>query len=287
MGHSVSLPALDIPSLLRKHGLHTRKRLGQNFLIDDQVLEKIVCTADIQPDDIVLEIGAGIGNLTRHLAVHASQVLAVEIDEHILGLLEEVTGELKNVRIIPGDILTLRFNQIFQNVLSPGQSFLVVANIPYYITSAVIRHLLEAPIKPTRIVLTIQREVAQRICAAPGELSLLALSVQVYGKPSIVARIPAGAFYPPPQVDSAVVRIDMYPQPVIETARLDDFFRVARAGFSQKRKTLRNSLSSGLGLPHDKIEDQLAFAGIDPNRRAETLSLPEWERLTLAFYTPR
>jgi 16S rRNA (adenine1518-N6/adenine1519-N6)-dimethyltransferase len=155
----------------------------------------------------------------------------------------------------------------------------VVANIPYYITSAVIRHLLESPLKPGRLVLTVQREVAGRITAGPGEMSLLALSVQVYGKPEIVARIPAGAFYPPPKVDSAVVRVDLYPDPLLPDPLLPIFFRLAKAGFSQKRKTLRNALSAGLALPPIEVEALLRSAGVDPMRRAETLSISEWSEL--------
>jgi 16S rRNA (adenine1518-N6/adenine1519-N6)-dimethyltransferase len=165
--------------------------------------------------------------------------------------------------------------------LQPG--YLVVANIPYYITSAVIRHLLESPVKPTRLLLTVQREVAERICAKPGDLSLLALSVQVYGAPSITGKLPAGAFYPPPSVDSACVRVDIHPEPLIPPDSLKGFFRIIKAGFSQKRKTLRNSLSAGLALPPEKTAVLLTAASIDPMRRAETLSIPEWGKVVETF----
>ncbi|HZW04026.1 MAG TPA: rRNA adenine dimethyltransferase family protein, partial [Anaerolineaceae bacterium] len=161
--------------------------------------------------------------------------------------------------------------------------YLVVANIPYYITSALIRHLLEAPRKPARLVLTVQQEVAERIAAVPGEMSLLALSVQVYGRPAVVARIPAGAFFPAPKVDSAVLRVDLYPDPVIPRERLEAFFRLIKAGFSQKRKTLRNTLASGLHLAPVEAAARLQAAGIDPQRRAETLSLAEWKDLVEQF----
>jgi 16S rRNA (adenine1518-N6/adenine1519-N6)-dimethyltransferase len=157
--------------------------------------------------------------------------------------------------------------------------YLVVANIPYYITSAIIRHLLENEPKPRRIVLTIQKEVADRICVAPGDMSLLALSVQVYGKPRVAARIPAGAFFPAPKVDSSVLCLDVYPEPQITTELLEMFFKLIKAGFSQKRKTLRNSLSSGLHISPTDAADLLTKAEIDPMRRAETLSIPEWQRL--------
>ena len=166
-----------------------------------------------------------------------------------------------------------------------ASEYLVVANIPYNITSALIRHLLEASVPPSRLVLTIQLEVAQRICASPGDMSLLALSVQVYGQPELTARIPASAFYPPPRVDSAILRIERYPAPLIPTTQLDGFFQLIKAGFSQKRKTLRNSLSAGLRLSHAMVEELLKTAGIDPMRRAETLSLPEWRTLTGEFTT--
>jgi 16S rRNA (adenine1518-N6/adenine1519-N6)-dimethyltransferase len=155
----------------------------------------------------------------------------------------------------------------------------VVANIPYYITSAVIRHLLEAEHRPSRAVLTVQKEVAERICAGPGKMSLLALSVQVYGKPAIVGQIPAEAFYPSPKVDSAILRLEIYPQPRIPTPLLDKFFVLIKAGFSQKRKTLRNALSGGLRIAPVDVEQLLTMAGIDPQRRAETLSLEEWGKL--------
>ena len=166
----------------------------------------------------------------------------------------------------------------------------LVANIPYYITSAIIRRLLEAPVKPTRMVLTMQREVAARICAEPGDMSLLAVSVQLYGEPQIVARIPAGAFYPPPQVDSAVVRIAVGTEPAVtlgEGVSEQEFFRAVRAGFGQKRKTLRNSLKAGLALPAVEVEAALARAGVDPQRRAETLGLAEWAAVTNALHERR
>ncbi|MGE5249311.1 MAG: ribosomal RNA small subunit methyltransferase A, partial [Bacteroidota bacterium] len=189
--------------------------------------------------------------------------------------LRSVLKPFTNVRIVEGDILKLPPAAL---VNEPG--FVVVANIPYYITSAIIRHLLEAEAKPRRIVLTIQKEVAERICAAPGDLSLLALSVQVYGKPGIVSVLPASAFYPSPKVDSAVLRIEIYPEPVIPLPLLPVFFRLLKAGFSQKRKTLRNSLAAGLHIKPVEAESLLQGAGIDPMRRAETLSIPEWQRLS-------
>lgn len=266
---------IDVPKLLKKYGLHPDHSLGQNFLLDEASLNKIITVAEIAPEHSVLEIGAGVGNLTRRLATHARQVIAVELDQRMLPPLREALERFSNVTLIQGDILELDIPRLIQ-----GAPYLVVANIPYYITSAVIRRLLENEPHPLRMVLTVQREVAERICAQPNEMSLLALSVQVFGHPQIKAIIPAGAFYPPPKVDSAVIRIDLYPRPSIPRDKLDLFFRLAKAGFSQKRKTLRNSLGGGMAWTRERTTRILESAGINPNRRAETLSLDEWAVLT-------
>jgi 16S rRNA (adenine1518-N6/adenine1519-N6)-dimethyltransferase len=272
---------LDVTGLLRRYGLTVHKGLGQNFLSDPGVLRKIVHAAALPPDALVLEIGPGLGSLTRFLAQAAQRVVAVELDGNLVPILEEVAGSFGNVEIVQGDILELD-----PAVLMGGQPYYVAANIPYNITSAIIRHLLTARVRPTRLALTVQKEVAERICAGPGDMSLLALSVQVYGKPSIAARIPAGAFYPPPKVDSAVVRVDLYEQPRVPAERLEDFFRLIRAGFSQKRKTLRNALAGGLGWVPARAEEMLRAAGLDPMRRAETLDIDEW-RLLIAAYAEK
>lgn len=272
------LTALDVPGLLRSHGLTPRKGLGQNFLTDPAILDKVVQAAGVTADDTVLEIGAGLGSLTRHLAQTARKVTAVEIDHNLIPILHQVLAGEENVQIIHGDILSLN-----PKVIMGGEPYIVVANIPYYITSAILRHLLESAHRPQRLALTVQREVADRICAAPGDLSLLALSVQVFGTPHPVLRIPSGAFYPPPKVDSVTLRIDLHPKPFIPPEQLDTFFKLAKAGFSQKRKTLRNALSGGLGWKPDRGEVLLHKAGIDPIRRAETLTLEEWRQLTAIF----
>ncbi len=268
------IPPLNAAALLKRYGLHASKGLGQNFLEDPNALEDIIRVAQIQPDDAILEIGPGLGSLTRYLAVAARQVVAVELDEKLFPPLKVTIKPYANVRLIHGDVL-----QLIPSDLIDQPGYLVVANIPYYITSAIIRHLLESSSKPRRIVLTIQKEVAERICAAPGDLSLLALSVQVYGEPRIAARIPANAFFPIPKVDSAVLTLDIYPVPLIQPPHLETFFRLIKAGFSQKRKTLRNSLSAGLRASTTEIEALLKRAGVDPMRRAETLSITEWESL--------
>jgi 16S rRNA (adenine1518-N6/adenine1519-N6)-dimethyltransferase len=268
------IPPLNVGFLLKKYGLKPHKGLGQNFLQDPIALEKITSAAQIQPTDTVLEIGPGLGSLTRYLAEAAKEVVAVELDQHLLPPLKSVLAPYQNIRVIHGDILALSPGDL---IAEPG--YIVAANIPYYITSALIRHLLESDSKPRRVVLTIQKEVARRICETPGDMSLLALSVQVYGEPRIAADIPAGAFFPSPNVDSSVLVIDMYPAPRIPLALLDTFFKLIKAGFSQKRKTLRNSLSSGLAIPPIRSADLLERSGIDPQRRAETLSIAEWQRL--------
>jgi 16S rRNA (adenine1518-N6/adenine1519-N6)-dimethyltransferase len=271
-------PVFNVPDLLRRYGLRPDKSLGQNFLIDEAALLHVVDAAGIEAEDEVLEIGPGLGGLTRYLAGRACQVVAVEIDGDLLPPLREVLASCPNVRLVHGDILALDPAEL---MISPG--YLVVANIPYYITSALIRHLLEARTRPRRLVLTVQREVAERITAAPGDMSLLALSVQLYGQPQVVAHIPAGAFYPAPKVDSAIIRTDLFPAPIIPVAHIPDFFRLAKAGFSQKRKTLRNALSAGLACESAQAEQLLRAAGIDPQRRAETLSLVEWGQLVKVY----
>ncbi|MDO9088368.1 MAG: 16S rRNA (adenine(1518)-N(6)/adenine(1519)-N(6))-dimethyltransferase RsmA [Anaerolineaceae bacterium] len=270
---------LNVRNLLRQHDLRPRKSLGQNFLVDHGALEKVVDVAEIEPVDVVLEIGAGLGSLTRFLSNAARKVVAVELDAKLIPILETVLGPEGNVELVFGDILKLDPTRL----ISVDQ-YLVVANIPYYITSAIFRHLLEAKRKPRRIVMTIQKEVAQRICALPGDMSLLALSVQVFGTPRIVARIPASSFYPSPKVDSAVIRVDLYPTPLVETDYLDSFFQLTKSGFGQKRKMLRKSLSAGLAWTVPQVEEMLIKNDVDPTRRAETLSLDEWQRLTTYYH---
>ena len=275
MDPGISLPPLDLPALLRSHAIAPHKRLGQNFLGDEYFLQSIAQAAEISPEKTVLEIGAGLGSLTRWLALYARRVVAVELDLALIPLLKKVVSEQDNVQIVAGDIL-----QMEPHALMGEEGYIVAANIPYYITSALFRHLLEASVKPERMVLTVQQEVAERICAQAGKLSLLALSVQVYGSPKAVMNIPARAFYPPPKVDSTILRVDIYPQPLIPSANLEAFFRLSKAGFSQKRKMLHNSLSAGLGWAQEKTEELLQEAGIHPQRRAQTLSMEEWRLLT-------
>ena len=269
------IPPLNAAALLKRYDLRAHKGLGQNFLQDPLALETIVSAAQIQRTDTVLEIGPGLGSLTRYLAVSAEEVVAVELDKNLLPPLKAVLSPYQNIHLIQGDILELSPQD-----LGLENHYIVVANIPYYITSAVIRHLLESESKPRRIVVTVQKEVAGRICAGPGDMSLLALSVQVYGQPRIAAHIPASAFFPAPKVDSAVLVVDIYDSPRIKQEYLETFFKLIKAGFSQKRKTLRNSLSSGLHISPGEATEILTHANIDPGRRAETLTIEEWQRLS-------
>ncbi len=271
---NVQLPALNVSRVLKQYGLRPDKRLGQNFLIQESALQKIVEISGVSGGDSALEIGPGLGSLTRYLALAARQVVAVELDGRLLPALEDVLRPHQNVTVHQADILTVEIDDLMD-----AADYVVIANIPYYITSAVIRHLLAARQRPRSITLTVQREVAERICAAPGDHSLLSLSVQIYGEPRVRARIPAQAFYPAPKVESAVVHVALFPQPQVSAKEIDGFFSLLKAGFSQKRKNLRNSLAGGMGWQRSRAEELLTKAGIDPNRRAQTLHLSEWQEL--------
>ena len=283
MNHIVDLPPLDVPRLLALIGHRPDKHLGQNFLINDAYAHEIIETAGLNGHELVLEIGPGLGSLTRFLARASRQVIAVELDAELIPTLESVLSAFKNVKIIQGDILALDIDKLISAPDQPDTlsdaSYIVVANIPYYITSALIRHLLESKIKPERIILTVQHEVAMRIIAVPNDMNLLGISVQIYGKPTLTTLIPASAFYPVPKIDSAVVRIDLYLTPLIPLPLLPIFFRLVKAGFSQKRKTLRNSISAGMNWSPRITEALLYSAQIDPQRRAETLSIDDWIKL--------
>ncbi len=276
------LPPVNAAQLLKQYGLWATKGLGQNFLEDPFALRQIAEAAEIGHDDVVLEIGAGLGSLTRYLSVLAQEVVAVELDRKLTPVLRTILKSYRNVRVVEGDILELSPSQ-----LGLLEGYVVAANIPYNITSAILRHLLESEPHPRRMVLTVQKEVAARICSQPPHMSLLSLSVQVYGSPAIVARIPAGSFFPTPKVDSSVVRIDLYPEPVIPRELLPVFFQLTKACFSQKRKTLRNALSAGGRISTADAKSLLLQAGVDPMRRAETLGLEEWGIMTQAWAARR
>ncbi len=275
----------DPRALLRRYGLRPRRSLGQNFLVDPTAPTRIAEVASLTGEETVLEVGAGLGTLTRALAERAAEVIAVETDPHLLPILEAETADYPNVHLIHGDILRLDVASLLGVEAPPRdgrgwaplrKGYIVVANLPYYITAAVLRHLLESTPRPERMVVTVQREVAQRIVASPGEMSLLAVSVQFYGSPKLALRLKRGAFYPPPAVESAVVRIESYAEPPVEVPSVEAFFRVVKAGFAQRRKQLRNALAAGLGLPPQEIAARLEAVGLSPAARAESLDLEAW-----------
>jgi 16S rRNA (adenine1518-N6/adenine1519-N6)-dimethyltransferase len=265
---------MDLRETLKRFNITPKKSLGQNFLFDDAILDRIVAAAEVGPGDVVLEIGPGAGSLTRYLAQAAAHVLAVELDDRLIPVLRHTLASFQNITLIHGDILKVQIPNL--KLQTPNSNYKVVANIPYYLTSALIRRLLEAEVKPSLLVLTVQREVAGRICAAPPDMSLLAVSVQFYGQPRLVGHIPAGAFYPAPDVDSAIVRIDLFDEPPLRGPEADQFFALVKAGFSQKRKQIKNALAAGLRLKGAEAGKLLQAANIDPARRAETLTLEEW-----------
>lgn len=271
----MKLEPLHVPQLLKRYAIEPKKSLGQNFLVDHNALMKIVRDSDVGQADHVLEIGAGLGNLTRLLAAHTASVTAVEIDQNLFPILEAVTKPFENVHLVHGDILELSPKQL---AMVPG--YKVIANIPYYITSAILRHLLEAEIKPATMTLTMQKAVAERILNRDDKLSLLSLSVQLYGEAHISSHIPAVCFYPQPEVDSSVLMIDIYDQPRLSKEGVDSLFTLAHAAFNQKRKMLRNSLKPVLGDLIEGLTPDFESAGIDLRRRPENLSLSEWIRLT-------
>jgi len=272
---------------LRRFDLHARKSLGQHFLIDEEVLKLVTSSAELTSTDVIMEIGPGLGVLTRELARQAGWVVAVELDNKLAAILKQTLASLDNVTIVNEDILKIDpaalLREMEAGFPSAKSSYKVVANLPYYITSPVLRHFLEALVKPELIVVMVQKEVAEAIVAEPGKMSVLSVSVQFYGEPSIVSYVPARCFYPPPEVDSAILRVVPYPQPVVAVSDETSFFGLVRAGFSASRKQICNSLAQGLGLPKAEVLPILAEAGIVPQRRAETLSLGEWAWLWRVF----
>lgn len=255
--------------LLTHYQIEPKKSLGQNFLFDENILAQIVEAAALEPLEPVLEIGPGLGSLTRLLAQTTAQVTAVELDNRFMPILQTELAYFDNVRLIHGDILAQDLDTLFD------QPYKVVANVPYYITGAILRHLLSARQKPTSLVMTVQKEVAERMTAVPPKMSLLAVSIQLYGHAEIITTIKAGAFWPRPDVDSAVIRLTLYPKQSLSFAEEKPFFALVKAGFSQKRKQLKNNLRQ-LGYNQAEITGLLDAANVDGRRRAETLTLSEW-----------
>ncbi len=275
----------EIRSVMNRYGLRPNKGLGQCFLTDPFYLDHIAQAAELTKQEVVLEIGPGLGPLTERLLKVAGQVVAVEVDKGFIPVLKDRFGDHTNFVLHHEDILKVDLGTLLEPFGDHHSSaYKCVANIPYYITSAVMRHLLESEKQPEMIVLLMQKEVARRIIAKPGKLSLLAISVQFYGEPEIIDIVPAKAFYPAPKVDSAILRIRPYAQKRYDIENTTFFWRMVKAGFGQKRKQLKNSLRAGLS--HLKAEDvttSLNMAQIDVKRRAETLTIDEWVNLYKAL----
>ena len=275
MPKKASSPSVQVGKLLRQTGIRPKKRLGQHFLVDEAILNTILVAAELSSEDIVIEIGPGLGVLTAELARRAGKVIAVELDTKLASLLKRKLASVPNVNVINADILKVSPSQL----LETKGDYKVVANLPYYITSPILRHFVEASPKPSLMVVMVQKEVGNAIVAGPGEMSLLAVSLQVYSKPKIVSYVSSQSFYPPPKVDSAIVRFDLLPQPAVKVADINGFFQVVKCGFSSPRKQLHNSLAQGMGEKPAEVALLLERAGIESQRRAETLSLEEWARL--------
>ena len=280
----------QVKALLRQSGLKAKKRLGQHFLTDEGALECILSAAELSQQDIVVEVGSGLGILTDRLAEMAGEVVAVELDSRLASTLAKRLAPFPNVRIIHADILKVPPPQLLEDYLtltelSQSYKYKVVANLPYYITSPIIHHFLEAPLKPSLMVIMVQREVGEAITSKPSKMSLLSLSVQFYSKATLIAHVPAKSFYPPPKVDSVVLRLDTHLTPPVEVSDTDSFFDIIKCGFGSRRKQLRNSLAQALGIPPSQVVSLLEKAGLEPKRRAETLSLEEW-RVLWGIFAP-
>jgi 16S rRNA (adenine1518-N6/adenine1519-N6)-dimethyltransferase len=264
----------ELRNFLYAHHIRPNKAFGQNFIVDHSILLRIVEAAEMHADDQVLELGAGTGVLTRELAKRARRVVAVELEREMLSLLAKTTRNCTNVEILERNLLYIDPTEVFGS-----EPYKLVANLPYYITAPTFRHFLESANPPRLFVVMVQYEVAQRIVAGPGDLSLLGVSIQFYGKPKISAHVPARAFYPAPKVDSAILRIDLKDEVPLSTKQRDDFFRLVQAGFSERRKQIHNSLAHGLHRKNVEVQAWLQAANIEPSRRAETLSIEDWLRL--------
>jgi 16S rRNA (adenine1518-N6/adenine1519-N6)-dimethyltransferase len=272
--------------LLRQSGFKPRKRLGQHFLIDEAVLQRILSAAELSPGDIVVEIGPGLGILTEELARQGARVIAVEVDAKLVALLKKRLVGFPDVGIVRADILKVTPRQLLRDNLPASdlaRGYKVIANLPYYITSPVLSHFLEAQPRPSRMVVMVQKEVGEVIAATPGKMRLLSVRAQFYSKPAIVSYVPAASFYPPPKVDSVILRLDVYSQPPIEVSDVTGFFDIVMHGFSAPRKQIRNSLAHSLEMPPGQVASLLEKTGIEAERRAETLSLEEWREMWKVF----
>jgi len=276
--------------LLSRLDLQARKSLGQHFLVDEEVLKAVISAAELTANDVIIEVGPGLGVLTRELAKQAGWVITVELDTRLATILKRTLSSASNVSVLNKDILRVDPAALLKEqrmglpqLQDSSLSYKVVANLPYYITSAALRHFLEASLKPRLIVVMVQKEVAEAIVAKPGRMSLLSISVQFYGEPTIVSHVPAQCFYPAPEVGSAILKIVLYPEPSVAVKDREGFFNLVRAGFAAARKQIANSLAQGLGIAKAEVLPLLEKADIVPKRRAETLALEEWARLWQVF----
>lgn len=264
-----------IKALLEMYGARPNRDLGQNFLFEEKYLDKIVEAAKPLNGKRVIEIGPGLGVLTKKLSRLADEVLAIEIDGRMVSILKTVCLNCTNLTVKEMDVRNFDPTEIGE--------YKIVANIPYYITSHIIRKFLEEKNKPEELILLVQKEVAERICAKPSRMSTLSVSVQFYGAPEMIGIVPREAFYPTPQVNSAIVKIKTYKSPLFNDVIPDKFFKLVKAGFGEKRKQLINSLSS-LGYAKEELGELLKKASVNPERRAETLTLAEWRNIYKCFY---
>ncbi len=259
--------------------MRPKKALGQHFLVDRGVRDRILRAADLDPRDVVIEVGPGRGTLTKGLVATVARVVAIELDQELAAQLPQRLGHPPGLQVVVADAREADP----QALLGERVPYKVLGNLPYYAANPIVRRFLEAAWKPTLMVVMVQKEVAQRMVAQPGDMSLLSVAVQFYGRPRMVCTVPARAFSPPPKVTSAVVRIDVLPRPALEVQDPDAFFHLVRAGFSAPRKQLGNALSIGLDIPPAAARSLLERASIDPSRRPETLALEEWGRLYRAY----
>lgn len=275
--------------IIEKYQFDFRKKFGQNFLIDNHILDKIVEAADITREDCILEIGPGIGTLTQRLAEAAGEVVAVEIDKNLIPILNETLADYDNVTILNEDILKMDIHEIAKQ--HGGKPLKVVANLPYYITTPIIMALFESHVPLISVTVMVQKEVADRMCVGPGtkEYGALSLAVQYYAKPEIITKVPASCFIPRPNVDSTVIRLTRYEKPPVEVRDEDWLFAVMRASFNQRRKTLANGLANAgnLGLNRQQVENALSGMGLSLTIRGETLTLNQFAALSDRLYAVR
>ncbi len=276
---TVTTPIAHPPRIARPS---RRKALGQHFLVDRRIARRVVEAAELSSEDTVVEVGPGRGALTRELVARVGRVIAIEMDPQLADSLPLHLHHPPNLTVIAGDAREVELTPL----LGDGGSYKVVANLPYYAANPIIRRFLERAPKPSLLVVMVQREVARRMMASPGQMGLLSVAVQLYSLPKSVCTVPPRAFVPPPKVTSAVLRLDLFSRPAVDVQDVDGFFTVVRAGFSAPRKQLRNSLSHGLGISGEQAEGLLRRAEIDPSRRPATVSLEEWERLYRVHQKP-